>query len=223
MAISKPDIGRLWGRAAGRCSFPTCGIDCLPFLDACVPTVIGEMAHVIPRSPSGARGHAEAGSDSYSNLILLCPTHHTMVDKASDGKFPEETLLKWKADHESHIKALLTSPVFPDRSSLDNFVRPKLIENRVCWTTYGPESETARRNPQSSVASLWPFRKLALMVPNNRGIISAVQTNARLFSATEYAIACQFVEHAEGFERNCSRASEDVPRFPKEFGAMFSE
>lgn len=223
MAILESDIKRLWGKAAGRCSMPSCGIDCLPFLDISYPTIIGEMAHVIPKSTTGPRAGDEPGSRSYSNLILLCPTHHTLIDKAPEGKFRRETLLKWKVDHEVHVRASLESPVFSNRSSLNQFVRPKLIENRVAWATYGPESETAKANPQSSAAFFWPFRKLSLVVPNNRTIISAVQANSELFKTDEYTIACRFIEHAEGFERNCMQPTEDVPRFPKEFGEMFSE
>ena len=195
----------------------------MPFLDSTEPTIIGEMAHVIAKSTKGPRGGDTVGSDSYANLILLCPTHHTLVDKAPEGTFSEQMLLQWKADHESRVEASLKSPLFPDRSSLDQFVRPKLIENRVAWSTYGPDSETAKANPQSSAAFFWPFRKLSLIVPNNRTIISAIQANAELFSPDEYDIACRFVEHAEGFAQNCTQPTENVPRFPKEFGEMFGE
>ena len=223
MAIPEADIKRLWGRAAGRCSYPSCGSDCLPFLDASDPTVIGEMAHVVAHSTRGPRGGKAAGSDTYSNLILLCPTHHTLIDKAPSGSFPEATLSQWKADHECRIESSLKSPIFADRVQLDDFIRRKLIENRVCWATYGPESKTAKSNPNSSVGLFWPFRKLSLVVPNNRSLISAIRSNIHLFNDREYEIACSFIEHAEGFERNCTIPTENVPRFPIEFGAMYGE
>ncbi len=132
MSISNTDIKRLWGKAAGRCSFPACDIDCLPFLDRDYPTTVGEMAHVIARSSDGPRGRSTSGADSYTNLILLCPTHHRLVDKAPKDKFPVAMLLKWKADHERRIEASLTSPSFADRSQLDDFIRKNLIENHTC-------------------------------------------------------------------------------------------
>jgi len=223
MAISEPDIKRLWGKAAGRCSYPACGDDCLPFLNLDAPTIVGEMAHVIARSTDGPRGGSTSRDDSYSNLILLCPKHHTLVDKAPEGKFTAEMLLEWKAEHERRIEASLASPLFPDRARLDDFISRKLIENHACWATYGPESTTAKSNPNSSAGMFWPFRKLSLIVPNNRQIVSAIQSNSMLFNTDEYRIACEFVEHAVGFERNCTTRTENVPRFPVAFGNMFND
>lgn len=223
MAISEADIKRLWGKAAGTCSYPACGVDCLPFLNLDDPTIVGEMAHVIARSIDGPRRGSTRGGDSYSNLILLCPTHHTLIDKAPEGKFTVQMLLGWKADHERRIEASLAAPVFPDRSQLDGFIGRKLIENRACWSTYGPESDIAKSNPNSTAALFWPFRKLSLIVPNNRQIISAIRSNSTLFHADEYRTASHFVEHAEGFERNCTIPTENVPRFPVEFGEMFND
>ena len=223
MAISEADIKRLWGKAAGRCSYPACGVNCLPSLDADDPTIVGEMAHVIARSSDGARGGSSGGDDTYSNLILLCPSHHTLVDKASEGRFTIEMLLEWKAEHERRIEASLAAPLFPDRAQVDEFIRVRLTENYACWSTYGPESDTAKDNPNSTAGRFWPFRKLSLIVPNNRQIISAIRSNTTLFESDEYRIACRFIEHAEGFERNCTTPTENVPRFPTEFGKMFDE
>jgi hypothetical protein len=223
MAISEADIKRLWGKAAGRCSYPGCGTDCLPFLDPTDPIIIGEMAHVIARSTGGPRGGSNAGEDTYANLILLCPTHHTLVDKSPEGKFTVEMMLEWKGDHEGRIAASLAAPIFPERSALDAFIRTRLIENHTCWKTYGPESQSASNNRNSTAGLFWPFRKLSLIVPNNRQIISAIRSNQGLFTSAEYRTACDFIEHAEGFERHCTTATEDVPRFPAAFGAMFDE
>src|SRR5215213_839921 len=112
MAITEKDIKLLWGGAAGICSKPGCGEDCIKFVDVADPTLIGEMAHVIARKPKGPRGHAKGGTDHYSNLVLLCPTHHRLVDKAKPGTFSEELLLQWKADHEHSIRSRLAAPAY---------------------------------------------------------------------------------------------------------------
>ena len=221
MAISEPDVKRLWGKAAGLCSHPDCNTDCLPFLDLDKPTVVGEMAHVIANKEKGPRGRTGGGDDTYANLILLCPTHHTLVDKAPEGTFSVETLLRWKADHEEQVTRSLNAPVFSDRDKLDAYIHTLLIENHACWATYGPESGEAKRNPNSGAGHIWQFRKLSFIVPNNRKVISAIHTNRSLFNATEYKLACQFVEHAEGFESNCTNPVEGVPRFLKAFGDLF--
>ena len=223
MAISEQDIKRLWGKAAGICSHPDCNTDCLPFLDLDDPTIVGEMAHVIAKKESGPRGRPGGGDDTYANLILLCPTHHTLVDKAPEGTFPAEMLLKWKSDHEQAIQRLLASPLFPDRTGLNNYIRSLLIENRTCWSTYGPESAEAKRNPNSTAGYIWQFRKLSFIVPNNRRIILAIHANKRHFDAADYKLACQFVEHAEGFESRCTKPVEGVPRFPAAFGELFDK
>ena len=223
MGIFVPDVKRLWGKAAGRCSYPTCGSDCLPFLDEDNPTVVGEMAHVVARSPDGPRGCPAENDDSYANLILLCPTHHRLVDKAPEGKYTAATLLGWKADHEGKVAKALAAQVFCTRARLDQFARTILAENRACWSRYGPESDAARKNPNSTAGLFWPFRKLSLIVPNNRKLIVAIQANSTLLNPEEYRIACDFVEHAEGFECNCKTSTEDVPRFPLAFEKLFGD
>lgn len=97
------DLKLLWGRAAGRCSMPECRIPlALPGLPAGRGSVIGRMAHIVARSPGGPRGRGEAdpsASDVYENLVLLCPTHHSMVD-ADPITWTVERLQEVKRSHE---------------------------------------------------------------------------------------------------------------------------
>lgn len=220
MSISERDIKRLWGRAAGRCSEPSCGRDCAPYLDGDTPSVIGDMAHVVARNSAGPRGDDLDGPDTYENLVLLCPTHHRMVD-AAPRKFTVEVLLGWKGDHERRVENALQSPLFNTWAELADFVQKKLLENKACWASYGPECLAAKRNANSNLGRLWPFRKLATIVPNNRLISLIIQQNSKLFTAGHYRIASIFVEHAAGFESNCYGILEDVPQFPREFEDLF--
>ena len=99
------DVALLWGRAAGRCSAPDCGVELTLDLPIAGRLVVGERAHVISRSPRGPRGEGQRhGANTYDNLILLCPTHHRAVDKAPDDH-PPELLHAWKADHEERVRA----------------------------------------------------------------------------------------------------------------------
>ena len=92
-------------RAAGRCSWPGCGVE----LDVDFPTSgrvnLGQRAHIIARSPRGPRGGAQQGEDSYENLILLCPSHHSEADKAAHD-YPPELLHRYKAAHERRVRQL---------------------------------------------------------------------------------------------------------------------
>lgn len=223
MAISESDIKRLWGNAAGRCSFPGCGNDCLASITGHAPVVIGEMAHVIAKKPNGPRGKPEGGEDTYENLILLCPTHHTLVDKAPEGTYPENLLQEWKHNHEEIIRESLQAPKFATREELNSYVKKRLIENHTCWSTYGPESTIAQQNPNSGIGDIWPYRKLSLLIPNNKSIASAITRNSHFFTAEEYRICCQFMEHASGFEHSCLTPLENVPRFPANFEELFNE
>lgn len=223
MPISEPTIKRLWGKAAGHCSYPGCEQNCLVQLDGQVLVVIGEMAHVIAKKPNGPRGRMGGGEDLYENLILLCPSHHRLIDKAPAEEYPEETLLKWKIDHENKIEESLKAPRFQDRQSLNRYVQKRLIENHVCWEIYGPEGKIAKSDPNSGAGDIWPYRKLSLLVPNNRGIISAIKENFSLFSAEEYKVCCSFIEHAEGFEQGSIEPINGIPRFPSGFEELFSE
>ena len=217
MAIPDKDIKKLWGLAAGRCSRPGCEEECIKFLDANDPTVIGEMAHVIARKPDGPRGQPAGGDDTYENIILLCPTHHTEIDKAPDGVFPEATIHEWKTLHENRVRKSFLSPRYTDRTQLTLAIKRLLIKNKSTWQQYGPESEEAVRNPLSNLYEIWELRKLDTIVPNNRRIVRMIEQNQDLFDIHDYYACAQFVEHAEGFERNCYVRTEGVPRFSSEF------
>ena len=221
MAVSTKDIKKLWGLAAGRCSRPGCGVPCIRFLTE-DPTVIGEMAHVIARRPGGPRGNATGGDDTYGNLILLCPTHHTEIDKSPEGTFPPTILLAWKKQHEMHVREALETPSFATRRHLAEHIQKLLMQNHMVWRTYGPESDAAQTNPFSNLAYIWSLRKLDTVVPNNRYIIEAIRKNTDLFDAEGCQAAFAFIEHAEGFERNCYERAEGVPRFPTNFAEMIT-
>ncbi len=172
MTISTKDIKKLWGMAAGRCSKPACGTDCIRFLAQEDPTVIGEMAHIIAKKPDGPRGKPLGGEDTYENLILLCPTHHTEIDKAPEGTFPEEELYRWKKDHEKKITDSFKSPLFRSRETMAIAVKRLLIQNHRLWKDSGPESDEAKSNPLSNHVEIWNLRKLDTVVPNNQKIIN---------------------------------------------------
>jgi len=178
------------------------------------------MAHVIARSPKGQRGISSGGQDTYDNLILLCPTDHTRIDKAPVDTFPPELLRDWKRRHEEYVTNAYSSPVFSTFNELQNYIGILLIENKSVWETYGPESIEAHANPASNSSSFWVVRKLNTIIPNNRKIIVAIRANAKIFDVTAYAAASRFIEHAEGFERNCFERTEGVPKFPTSFAEV---
>jgi hypothetical protein len=94
-------IKRLFSMSGQYCAFPACNISI--FENVGEETVlIGEIAHIESSSDIGPRANpalTERQRDSYANLVVLCPTHHTLVDKA-DSSFSVSELQLWKADVE---------------------------------------------------------------------------------------------------------------------------
>ncbi|MEN8221233.1 MAG: SAVED domain-containing protein [Pseudomonadota bacterium] len=69
------------------------------------------IAHIIADSPEGPRGDATLShniSKEFDNLMLLCDTHHRLIDKKEVDGHPVELLKAFKEEHEKRIE-LLTS------------------------------------------------------------------------------------------------------------------
>lgn len=67
------------------------------------------MAHIVAHSDDGPRADASYPKESraeYENLILLCPTHHTEVDK-QPNTYTVADLRSWKTDHEAWVRTRL--------------------------------------------------------------------------------------------------------------------
>lgn len=100
------DVKLLWGRSGFRCA------NCKVELTANGPEdTIGEMAHIIAKSNDGPRGESDLTPqqrDEYSNLILLCPTCHRVIDKKPIVEWTIERLKKMKSEHENLIAERLS-------------------------------------------------------------------------------------------------------------------
>lgn len=224
MAISDKDIKLLWGRAAGRCSHPKCGEDLTPHLLHNGSTVLGEMAHVIGRKAKAARSNSAVGADdSYDNLILLCPNHHTLIDKAEDD-FPVHLLKEWKANWEGHVSAKFLA--IADRGSLIRELFTRLEENKITHAEWGPTSERAEKTPDScQAASYWQLRRIGVILPNNQAMANLLRANQALLSPGEWKVAAKFIEHAEFFARHCIEPVDATAylAFPQDFAEFIAQ
>lgn len=105
----------LWGRSGNRCAFPGCGQALTVDLGdpesgilAASGVILGEEAHIRSAQPTGPRYDAEYPGgqiDAYPNLILLCPTHHTLIDKNGADDFSVESLERMRREHEEKVAA----------------------------------------------------------------------------------------------------------------------
>ena len=220
LAISDPDTKMLWGRAAGICSNPACKADLTGLVEQGNYNV-GEMAHIIAKSAKGPRGAGAGGSDSYENLILLCPTCHRHIDKSPDGTYTVEQLNSWKKQHEETIRARASELRFSDRRELVEAVSRLLIENRSIWMEHGPESIPAQNDFGSNAHRIWNLRKLDTVIPNNNKIINMIENNASLLGASDYQEFINFKNHAKSFEQNQYSRLDQYVTFPQSFAKAF--
>lgn len=108
----------LWARAAGRCQYEGCNRPL--YLDDLTKAEFNQsyIAHIIADNSGGPRGDAllsEQLQDDLSNLMLMCDTHHRLVDKADVEGHPVARLRKMKFDHEVRIETLTS--IKPDKRS----------------------------------------------------------------------------------------------------------
>lgn len=102
---SSSDIKRLFAASGGRCAFPGCRTDLMPDSGG----TIAEVAHIEAHSPGGPRfnpSQRQNERQDHDNLILLCPTHHALIDRDTSS-YTAAVLKEMKAQHELHVRQLL--------------------------------------------------------------------------------------------------------------------
>ncbi len=104
MSASYPTKLILAHRSGGICAL--CGAELTEAsTDGLSTAVIGEAAHIFGEKPGAARYDANMTDEQrndYPNLIYLCPTCHTTIDKlALLHEWPTDRLLKLKKVHEA--------------------------------------------------------------------------------------------------------------------------
>jgi len=98
---SIPTIKRLWALSGNQCYMPECKVP-LAFVDA--EHVMGDIAHICAANPKGCRfdpSMTDSERAAFENLLLMCPTHHRLVDKVSCDQWSVDELRKMKAAHET--------------------------------------------------------------------------------------------------------------------------
>ncbi|MBQ0711458.1 MAG: HNH endonuclease [Porticoccus sp.] len=222
MAISPVDTKILWGRAGGRCSEPGCDED----LTSLVETgnyLVGEMAHIIGDKPTAARGKPEGGSDTYDNLILLCPTHHTHIDKSPEGTYSVELLHDWKRNHEALISNAGKTTKLNDFNQVRIAVARILAANKAIFDSVGPSSSTAQEDPSSNAYLVWELRRIDRILPNNQKILNILDTNIELIEDLSIIHVIEsFRVHVESYEKHVYHRLDSYQLFPNEFSEVFS-
>lgn len=191
---------RLFADSGGFCQNPTC-LRTL-FVDIGNEHLhIGEMAHICAASDGGPRSQtsmSEAERGAYENLALLCPSCHTIIDKAPKV-YPDTLIQGWKAKHKERIAAAFGAIKHTDRKLVRDSIEPLLEQNRAIFETYGPDQDY-RFNPESDLAAVWRRKMLSHILPNNRKILAILDANRTHLTADEQRILELFRQHVDDLE-----------------------
>jgi HNH endonuclease len=148
-------------RSGDRCAFTGCGVhltvDGSGIEDA---AIIGEAAHIAGEKEGSARfdpSMTEEERNRSTNLIYLCATHHTLIDKQPQ-KFPLAELQAMKCAHETKVREGITYAFaeigFTELATACQWVtriQPAELETDYSLT---PPAEKVSRNQISSEASI---------------------------------------------------------------------
>jgi len=112
MGTKQKDIKLLWGRSGNRCAI--CRNELTQHSSAITSSfTLGEQAHIVGEKSGSARSSSPLTPeqrDSYHNLILLCPTHHTEID-SNEADWPVERLHQVKSEHELWVTETLSETI----------------------------------------------------------------------------------------------------------------
>ena len=141
-------IRRLDKLSGNECAEPTC-IKKLIAEDG--QSIISKICHIEAASKNGPRWNGNMTDDErrdFSNLILLCDEHHTIIDnKDNELKFPVSLLKKWKTEHEAKILRLISGNniLVKNPSALNvviGFVGKQIFgDNNTTEPTNAPDTE----------------------------------------------------------------------------------
>lgn len=137
---SELTIRMLCANAAGICEFEGCNE--YVFQDNLTLRKFNQsnVAHIVASSSDGPRGDHKRSyelSDKISNLMLMCPKHHKMIDDAVSD-YPEDRLIKMKMKHEERVRELCRF-MYAEPSERVKFFVP--IKN--CSITHIDDTQTA--------------------------------------------------------------------------------
>ena len=97
----------LWAKAGGRCEYEGCNK--ILYRDLLTQTNGNNayIAHIVADSPDGPRGNETLSKEletNLNNLMLLCDSHHRLIDKEQVAEHPVERLKEMKIKHEQRIE-----------------------------------------------------------------------------------------------------------------------
>lgn len=201
MAIGQKDIKLLWGRSGNRCAI--CQVELTQDKNSTTSAfTLGEQAHIVGEKEGAARGKSTLTLEernSYHNLILLCPNHHTEIDN-NEEDWPVEKLHIVKSEHELWVTESLSSVTdqfamakkISVTAIIDMAVSHCSLENWKNWTSFAlsPDPRWQKKLPeqifefrQKVISAIWPDE------------FNELKRATETLSITLHIAAQQFMEH----------------------------
>jgi hypothetical protein len=217
---------RLFSEAAGHCQHPEC-------LQPLFPAEMGgdkhiaEMAHVIPHGETGPRHEdrpaGEFEADSFENLILLCPTCHTIIDKYPAG-YSRATLLGWKGNHLAALALKQGIRTYDERDQVRVAVVAAMAENKAVWQELAPsDGSSFVLDPESEAAKTWEQRMRGVILPNHFRIQAIIKANLHHLTVAEQETFARYLEHVRGLsERHVCGVAGSAIRYPEEMDGILT-
>lgn len=121
---SKQTLKILFALSGNKCAHPDCQQELVEPAtkdSGAVPT--GEICHIYALAEDGPRGKSNLTPqelNSPDNLILLCPTHHRVIDGQHES-YPAEMLKEWKRRQESESREKLSPNLELDSTQLFSY------------------------------------------------------------------------------------------------------
>jgi hypothetical protein len=106
-SYTQQTIKLLFGASGNQCAQPECSnpviIEGTDHSDAMISAQICHIFAASDNGPRGKPGLTNEERNSAKNLLLLCPTHHGIVD-GQYQTYPATMLQDWKSQHEAKFK-----------------------------------------------------------------------------------------------------------------------
>lgn len=213
---------RLFSSSAGYCQNPSCHAPL--FKENGTDVVhIAEQAHLFaanddgPRPP-GAMSEAERGA--FENIIVLCASCHTEIDKAEEH-YPVELLREWKAAHQAALDKTFGAVALASRHEVRKVIDPFLAENRALFEALNPNLPYAE-NPEAELAAKWQAAMRKSILPNNRRVLAFLDANRNHMRGAEADVLERFRRHVDDLSLRhlTDVAPADQTRFPAEMDTM---
>lgn len=191
----------LFALGKGTCYFQRCSKPVVEETEG-QQLVAVQIAHIMGANEGSARYDPDMSDTqraAFSNLMLMCTTHHKLIDGPMSDEYPAELLQNWKADHEPGIGAFAEDDITADNLEL-------LLE------TFMAKLAPFREVVVDLEATLWipgntakiPFKDLPVVLEHNshlrslaRGVVTTIRNTGTLDVTVSEVSIVQVLEGAE--------------------------